>query len=168
MDNYSLMFEGVDCVGKSSIIKEFNKNREFEVRITQRPLNLQDSKKIYKNLVDRIEKGHYLFDRGFISELVYAPKYRDYEPDFIEDLMARTRNNVIYVFVDADLEVVKSRFDFDFIDIDDIKGLQQSFYLASDFEWINFINIDTTNRTVEESSELLRKRLEENYGITDL
>lgn len=166
--NFNLMFEGVDCVGKSTLIKAFNQNKNFKLRKTERPNDRNSSIKIYNQLsLELTQTGvigdrGLICDRGFISELVYSPLYRNYNSDYIYDLI-RKANNVIYVFVDSNIEKIKERFDFDYVKLKDIEYLQKRFH--EEFINIPHIYIDTSTSTVKEEVAELEKLLGEKYGI---
>lgn len=166
----NLIFEGVDCAGKSSLIKAFNKDRNFKEKTTPRPIDMVDGMKIYKDFVRDVEEGNFIFDRGPMSEVVYAPKYRGYYPDYMLEVFHEIEStNSIFVIVKADIDIIKSRFDYDYASIEDLERIQDGFLtLATGLFSFRSIEVDTSNRTVEESVKILEKQLEERYGITEL
>lgn len=83
-----------------------------------------------------IQPDKVVYDRFFIGDLVYAPIYRGYTPDYIEKmetyLDTMRGGDVLLVLVEADVPTIQSRYDGDFIKYEDIEkvvmGFQDAFY----------------------------------------
>lgn len=81
MDNVTLIFEGPDRCGKSSLIELFRKkHHDFRLEKMRVPKQLHEAVNWYEDFFRSTcnEGGNKVWDRGHISEAVYAPLYRDY------------------------------------------------------------------------------------------
>lgn len=158
----NLMFEGVDCVGKTSIIKEFNnKFPEYGIIKMSAPNSKMYAIRQYTAMAERlkVEQG-LILDRGFISELVYAPIYRSYQANYIYTLINKIVESTILVYVTADEEVIKERFDNKFIKLKDISIIKNSFIEEfSKTKIKDKIYIDTTSMNKEEACQDLIEKL---------
>lgn len=100
----NVIFEGVDRVGKSTLIKSLAARYGAEVNKMRVPTNEQESREFYLEHFAALAKPakHPVFwDRGHVSELVYAPLYRSLSVGWsrtIQDL-ARHTPNTYFVYV---------------------------------------------------------------------
>jgi thymidylate kinase len=144
----TVIIEGVDRLGKTTlqdglgkkigdVFAEFGELRE--VHCTYPPKGLTQSQQIefqrntylgelaflsYSYNQDKIN----IYDRFLMGERIYGPKYRGYMPDYIHDFEERLDIDSTYLVVlTGSEELVRSRFDNDFIKIEDIGALLETY-----------------------------------------
>lgn len=80
-NDVTLIFEGADRCGKSSLIEGFRKQyHDFRLEKMRVPRKLHEAVQWYEEFFQTTcnGRGNKIWDRGHISEAVYAPLYRDY------------------------------------------------------------------------------------------
>lgn len=129
-----IIIEGVDNLGKGTLIKNIRNNLGYyEIIHFQRPELLDLYKKSYseKNTTDAYKlyqfnsfkngfellqsKAFIIFDRFHLGEIVYAPRYRGYNGEYVFDIEKMFRETVRS---DDVLLILLTTSNFDFI-IDD-------------------------------------------------
>lgn len=81
MHRVTLLFEGIDRCGKSSLISAFrNKHNAYKLHKMRVPKTLGQAAMWYEELFWEIanNRDSLIYDRSHLSEAVYAPLYRDY------------------------------------------------------------------------------------------
>lgn len=121
-----IIFEGSDCVGKSSIVAEIVKLLGAEKCIVKhfaappKSLNAKMqhdwNKADYEHELVLMQQfgshTHFIYDRYALGESVYAPRYRNYYPNYMPNLLARvSKLGAILVLVTCSYDVAESRFD---------------------------------------------------------
>lgn len=169
----NLILDGCDCVGKSSIAEELLLTGRFEFIIKRRnPKNMREGRKEYINDVNILNtRDRLIFDRGMLGECVYAPIKRGYYPEYMRELESKLSDNTHLFLIYADLEIVKKRFDHEFIREDQLEKVIDMYF--NEFEACNYkkkYGISTTKRTPKEASDLICDIIDNNdkYGIGDL
>ena len=138
----TVIVEAPDCAGKTTLIANLRSRihaslGEFAMfsleHCTYPPKDLTKEQQIahqrkeYEDYVDSISMSTnvvWLFDRFMTGELIYGPKYRGYTPDYIHELEKKlSRDQTYFITLVADPEVIKSRFDGEFIKEEDISHL---------------------------------------------
>lgn len=116
-NNYNIILEGCDGVGKSSIFEElmhrglFGK-RMLGIKHPMPPKTFEEAKELNDELLRESNQFTGLvFDRHILSERVYAPIMRGYYPNYITNLEKQLKPHNILFLIIADLEVVEKRFD---------------------------------------------------------
>lgn len=158
-----VIFEGCDCVGKTSLIKEFTKLLGEDTCIVKHfaapPKVLTDTKQQHEwNRLDYLHEVDFMeqfgndinliYDRYALGEAVYAPRYRNYYPNYITNLLhVISRRNAILVLVTCSYDVAKARFDGKGMDAGDIEKVIDVFDFMFDMAPIERkIKIDTSSK----------------------
>jgi thymidylate kinase len=135
-----IIIEGTDCVGKTSLINQLKEyfNEYYLKHFTNPPNNMTmqeqheyNKKKYYDEIDNPFKKMIKIYDRFHLGEMVYAPMYRGYEPDYIEDLEEKLNyKGAMLVLLVANVDDIKKRFDGNFIREEHIGEVQQRFIQA--------------------------------------
>lgn len=139
-----IIVEGVDRVGKSTLVNKLQKLLNAKVIHSQKIDKEEDAKKYYKDLLSSFEnyKDEVLIcDRCHLGEIVYSPIYRNYSGLYVYDYEQTTDfwNNNVYLFLLTDTpENLRKRDDGNSLDINKLEEEIQSFNLA--FEGSNIKN----------------------------
>jgi len=177
IDKYThIVCEGVDGIGKSSLIQEIKNQLGFRNVIHfSKPENL----KFYKDYKDPILAYQYesfkqlmlmlqqkevpfIFDRSHIGEFVYGPMYRNYDGGFVFDLehqyLANQWDHVkLVVLTTSFWSVIKDdgeSFDFSRKEeeqISFVKALDKS--LIPNKQWIDIIDLHGNRKTPKQLFE---------------
>ncbi|MFE9424304.1 hypothetical protein ACFYNO_15200 [Kitasatospora sp. NPDC006697] len=107
----TLVLEGPDGVGKSTLAERLSKEYDFTVVHSPQTPDHLDLTSRYRTILDGT--GRIIFDRCFISELVYGPLYRGRSRitwsqaiDLAETVIARSG---LFVHLTADPHVIRRR-----------------------------------------------------------
>lgn len=159
----SFLIEGCDCVGKTTLVKQFlkhdeNKRKKLKViKCSAPPSNLcrEEQRLFCKNQYEKIvrlmnSRGNLVLDRFHLGEAVYAPIFRGYYPDYVREL-EKKMEDVKLIVLTANPALVVKRFDGKFITKRQIpailKNFEAQFYL-SDIK--NKVLIDISSLSPEE------------------
>lgn len=134
-----VIIEGCDCVGKTSTIKELTelckqhkmptKTKHFSnppYYLTKDQQHNFAKEEYYKEIetANNWPGVTFIYDRYFFGEQIYAPKYRGYHPTYVADLEKKlSETGALLVHLTAPVDVVRSRFDGQFIDESHISGI---------------------------------------------
>lgn len=163
------IFEGVDCTGKTSLVEEvvkhLPKNNTVVKHFMAPPKGLNSQEQhdycmteyyMQVGMMKMFPKVNYVFDRFYFGEQIYAPKYRSYHPVYISAIEKQLNSlDAKLILVEANSDVVKSRFDGKFIKLEDIEGLLNTYketFLKSSIR--DKIILDSTNTS---SNDLARQ-----------
>jgi thymidylate kinase len=115
--------------GKTEGIKHDN-NRRHGLCREDKPH--QPAKRILQRVLPQtLHQPTEQHDRFHLGEMVYAPMYRGYEPDYIEDLEEKLNyKGAMLVLLVANVDDIKKRFDGNFIREEHIGEVQQRFIQA--------------------------------------
>jgi len=160
------IIEGCDCTGKSSLIssllKIFEENKVYSPVVKfSAPVDACQYERVAKDWVRMCENmvEPVIFDRFIFSEGVYGPLYRKTFPMYLRDLELEIPRSVILVLVEAKLEIIKKRFDGEFIDEEDIEEILKRYrmqFTASNIK--NKILVNTSDLTPDQAArDLLMK-----------
>lgn len=151
-----IVLGGLDASGKSTICNGLKDYYNGEVTHFSNPKDLEDGKKQYFNFINKTELDKfYICDRYHDGEWVYAPIYRNYVADYMEELENEIikKHNYLFVYVKAELntiiERIKSRGE-DFVKPEHYQTIMDNYeniYLMS--QNMPFTVIDTTNGSIE-------------------
>jgi thymidylate kinase len=159
-----LIFEGCDCVGKTSLINmfianltEYVKQRTVLKHYKNPPICKNQKQYIQSEynmqmyqLMEYYKEVNFILDRFYIGEQVYAPIFRKYKPmnfDIIEKEL--NKMNAIIVYVYADVDDIKKRFDGNFIKKKHIQKIlygYRNFLNKTDIKKIIYINTSELNQ----------------------
>ena len=132
MRNLNIIVEGIDNVGKSTLIKNLKNNYNDYVMHNLHYSNvshstqdkaLEYSNRLYNEMFNLMmhniknEKSGFICDRSHIGEMLYAPLYRGYSGDYVLDIEKSYHHilpfwdNLILITLVDDAENVLSRDD---------------------------------------------------------
>lgn len=125
----NIIIEGCDCVGKTSLIAEFLKLQpNYRVVKCSAPKDKEAAREEYTRIVKEIQlQNNIIFDRALLGEKVYAPVFRGYYPEYMDELEEQC-NNALVVLLTANPKIALQRFDGKFIDADQIPNIMLSFF----------------------------------------
>ena len=147
-----IILEGVDCSGKTWMAERLLKQIPNTIIMkhgtkpkSADPKQQMTLKSTYEHMYDmavlsEAQGFNVIFDRYFLSELVYAPIKRDYDPKIeyvpgeyyweLEEKILQLSHLLVYVY--ADIDIIKSRLESrgdDYIVDQDLPLLQQGYDL---------------------------------------
>jgi thymidylate kinase len=170
----TIILEGCDCVGKSTLasgLAEFFKkipltadalierHSTYPPKELSREEQIEYQKNSYDEQIKEINDSNnvYLYDRFLLGEKIYGPKYRNYTPDYINEFEKRFNLDMTFLFIlTADADIVKSRYDGEFIRYEDIEWLLTQY--ETEFKTSNVrkkILLDTTRSTPQEVLDIV-------------
>lgn len=169
----NLIFEGADCVGKTSIINEFIKNedKDFKIFHFKKPpekLNNYDAKCFQKDMFFLhseylLNDDNVIFDRFHIGEIIYGSMYRNYKIDYIKELEEWIKDNCLLIYVTCDDDVLIDRFDHKGLPSKnykvDLPKINALFKTCCDMSNLKNITIDTTNKSSLQSYKEVKNAL---------
>jgi len=160
-----IIFEGVDCSGKTTIIEQLMKHSRncFHIRRSDIPASSNESEigrlkrsyktihEIYKNAI-RPRKAHLIVERFYPSELAYSKVKRGYEAfddkfyHTFEDQLIRDfeEEEVVIIYVFQELKILKDRLisrGDDYIKIEELSELNQRYLEFLEWSKINTYSI---------------------------
>jgi len=158
---FNLIFEGTDCVGKTSTISELIKILKFKQLIKfDAPKNYNSS---YNHNIKttKILNDNYgiILDRSMFGEEIYGPMFRKYDVKYMRLLEKSLELHNIYILMVANEDILERRFDGEFVNLEQQKLVQKLFkdqFKKSNVK-IKFL-IDSSNKTPKElAHEILFK-----------
>lgn len=152
----NLIFEGCDCVGKTSTINDILQRFPQYQRIhVTAPKSKEEAKAEYEREVEQLKMcDNLIYDRLMLGECVYAPIFRGYYPEYMRDLEEQVHDNAFLIVLTADPEVIKTRFDGKFIKSEQIKEIVDAYkHEFAESKYQHKLMIDTTNKYPEEVAE---------------
>lgn len=171
-----IIISGCDRSGKTSIATKFVEKNKYEYTHFSSPKNKEDGKQQYFNFIANINSyENYLCDRFYEGEFVYAPIYRnyqlDYAPQLEETLLQKT--NAMYVYVKADLDIIKKRIKEvgeDFVKDDDLGKVinnYEQFIMNCELPYLILENNNMDKDKFEETINLKVNEIEYYSKIAD-
>lgn len=167
----SLVIEGCDCSGKTTLINNIIKNsdKDFKVFHFQRPpehmaeSQIREFQKqmffVHSNYL--IHDTDIIFDRYHIGELVYGKLYRKYDIDYIIELEKLIKEHCILVCVHCSREEINKRFDGKGMPRYDLEKVNKLFIKHCKESKLRKIFIDTSNKSPQQSFEELKLKLQD-------
>ena len=159
----SLIVEGLDCAGKSTIIRHImSKIETLNYYHYEFPIGNNAAEKygfqhgqfdmMFKFIEMTQGQSHFIFDRAHIGEYIWGPKYRQLFPTYMPELEDKYKHlPIVLVRVYCDPELTYKRFEErtneKTPDIDYIKKYTKQFELYCNRSPFRCIGLDTTNLT---------------------
>ena len=170
----TIILEGCDRVGKSTLaagLAEFfgkipltadtliEQHSSYPPKELSREEQIEYQKISYDEQIKEINDSNnvYLYDRFLLGEKIYGPKYRNYTPDYINEFEKRFSLDMTFLFIlTAEPQLVKSRYDGEFIKFEDIEWLLEQYekeFITSNIR--KKILLDTTLLTPQEVLDIV-------------
>ena len=150
-----IVLTGNECTLKSTFTSELNNNLNGIYTHFDKPKDMLDGKRQYFDFLKNLNNTQpYICDRYWEGELVYAPRFRGYSINYMNELENEIvkDNNILYVHMKANLETILYRASVrgeDFVkpqQFNDISQLFNQFILK---QHLPFIEIDTSCKNDE-------------------
>ena len=153
----NVIIEGVDCVGKSTLIKELNKNFYFKKIKRSAPKNFNSGLRAIEKDFELLNNNTgLLFDRSvLIGEYIYGNYLRKYNEKYTDELKKFADFNVDIIILYDDYKKIEKRFDNIFIKKSDIKKLQYNYLKMYNKikkygnKRIYFVNVNNIKKIIE-------------------
>ena len=103
-----IIIEGADNVGKTSVAKYIANKLGYKYIHFGPPSDPETVKYEYLDFIETVDNA--VVDRSFIGEFVYGPLFRNYEPDYFDELeqaVIDSGKRFLYLLFYADNETIK-------------------------------------------------------------
>ncbi len=149
-----LLFEGLDKVGKSTLIRNFKDLSHMSsfknmIKPTKEQWDRGFVNGTYYGAYElaRLSTDDFIFDRSHITEIAYAAVKRGYPPEeqFWLDWEEKNKHWAVVVFIDAPLETIKERFKTDgeeYVKENEIEVIAEKYKKYFEKSKLSFIYID--------------------------
>ena len=151
-----ICISGMDCTGKSTLCNLLSKKlQNCPVIHFDKPKNKEDGKQQYFNFLQKYDfiNQDIICDRFHDGEHVYAPIYRGYESDYLQELEIELKK-IPFLFINttANLEVIKQRINNrgeDFVQEEHYQLILDKFNEFLNKQSMPYIKIDTSNGDID-------------------
>jgi hypothetical protein len=162
----NLFIDGCDCTGKTSVIKELIKlEPQYRVRKCSARDTPEEARKEYEmGIIEANSTGGLIYDRFMWGEVVYSPLMRGYTPDYIHLYERKMQPHNILIFLTAEHDIIKHRFDGQFISANDIPFVDEAYhdqYVISQIQ--NKFIFDTSDITPERLAYKIKAEIIDKY-----
>lgn len=168
-----IIIAGGDGVGKSTICKRLMyaiPNAEYYHFSQPNPLPCQTAmeaaKEEYFNFIDTADPNkNYIIDRFYDSEFVYAPIYRNYSIDYVNEIehyMQKKAKSVL-IYLTADLNVIIDRCNTrgeNFVKNDQHTLIKENYDKFLKIQSLPILELDTSNLSVENELKYILRFLD--------
>lgn len=163
---------GMDCTLKTTLCGKLSTILNCDVQHFDKPKNLEDGKRQYFGFLNEIYKQNDIIcDRYHDGEHIYAPLYRGYESDYLNDFESQLRTYP-YLFINttADINVILERIKLrgeDFVKEEHYQTVLDLFERYLEKQSMPYIKIDTSNADIDQYIERILKALDKIKKIYD-
>jgi deoxyadenosine/deoxycytidine kinase len=173
--NYHILWEGENATGKSTLIQELmTEDPSLCFHHFAFPLGDGYEQKIgfqmgqFHLMFDFLDQlgdagPFFMFDRSHIGEYVWSPIYREYVPEYLQELECTHEGlPIVIINVTADPEVIKARLEERgeaTPPVEDLREAQDAISAACDASPFTNFRIDTTDKTIEECKKEILEML---------
>ena len=163
MKNEIIHLSGCDCSGKSTICGILSKKLGYPIKHFDKPNSMLEAKNDYFNFLKFLDKS-YICDRFHDGEKIYAPLYRGYTIDYLQDFEKKLRK-IPYLFVNtyASVDTLLRRADVrgeDFLKREDFKKVVKLFETYVFDQSMPYLRINTENNDPEGNSNKILEKME--------
>lgn len=148
-----IIFTGCDRSGKTTLARAYynyqlKRNSNIEYIHFIAPKTQSEAKEKYFNFINTANLNKlYILDRFYESEYVYAPIYRNYHIDYLEEIeqLLSQKQKALFIYVRTPLQVIQNRLEHigdDYINIKDINIICSNYEQFFDMTSIPFITIN--------------------------
>jgi uracil-DNA glycosylase family 4 len=97
-----IVLEGCDGTAKSTVAEELNRILRWPIQKFGEPHSKSDAYRSYFKFLQNV-KTPTVVDRSWLGEFVYVPMFRNYVPDYFEDVEALAgKHQILYILMNAD------------------------------------------------------------------
>ena len=148
---------GQNGAGKTTLCNKLAKKLKLNVVHYDKVKTMEEGKKQYFDFLNNYNNEDIILDRFYDGEYVYAPIYRNYEANYLNEIEDKIKNfNYMLILTTCDINEITKRLD--------IRGedyLKPEHYQLEYDKYIEFINkqslpyiiLDTTNKNPEQAFE---------------
>lgn len=161
---------GMDCTLKTTLCGLLSKQLDCKVVHFDKPKDLLDGKKQYFDFLSNLEINEdVICDRFHDGEHIYAPIYRGYESDYLQEFEAELRKYP-YLFVNtkASLDVIKERIKNrgeDFVKEEHYSTVLNLFNRFVNIQSMPYIIVDTSEADIETYMQRILEAIEKAKNI---
>ena len=130
----NIIIEGADCTGKTTIINALKSESSYHTYTASKTTNFLDALQASITQLQYINKTNkILFERSFISELIYGIRFRNYTPRdelFFFDLLDKIEKDTLVIILTAPQKVLIDRYQKrgdSFVDATDILNIDAEY-----------------------------------------
>lgn len=130
----NIIIEGADCTGKTTIINALKSESSYHTYTASKTTNFLDALQASITQLQYINKTNkILFERSFISELIYGTRFRNYTPRdelFFFDLLDKIEKDTLVIILSAPQKVLMDRYQKrgdSFVDATDILNIDAEY-----------------------------------------
>lgn len=161
-----IIIEGCDCVGKTTLIEKLKLKYSQSIvkHFFNPPKNLTKEEQHNWCKTEYFNELNYskfpitmIYDRYYFGEQIYAPKYRNYYPNYINELEEElNKENAYLILLVANISDLHKRFDGKFININDMEEIQKKYNsLFQNSKIKNKYKYSTSTYKPEELTEII-------------
>jgi len=157
----TIICEGLDCAGKSTIIRNIMSQvqtlRYYHFEFPQGVTSMEkygfqrgQFDMMFKFIEMTQNESHFIFDRAHVGEYIWGPKYRDLYPAYMPELEHTYKDlPIVLLHVKCDPEVTRARFEKRkneaTPDLNYIKEYTKKFEIFCERSPFKTLTLDTTN-----------------------
>lgn len=161
-----IVVTGQDGVGKTTIVNKLIEIYNAKTHHFMQPKNMEDAKNDYYNFLNNITNGTYILDRFYEGEMIYAPLYRNYKMNYLNEMenYIKEKYNLVFIWVTADLEIILNRINVrgeDYVKSTDHSKLKELFDNFFKSQTMPYIKIDTSTINLDDNINNIKKYLKE-------
>ena len=160
-----VIFTGCDRSGKTTLTNafiEYSKKLSLDVEYKHFcvPTSPEQAKQEYFDYINSVDNDKlYVLDRFYESEYVYAPIYRNYSMDYLQEIeQLLNQKDVLFVYMQTPFTTIYNRLQElgdEYIDINDIQKICNSFEMFFATTTIPYITI-SGDYNLEEQTTILQ------------
>lgn len=159
-----IVVTGQDGVGKTTIVNRLIEIYNAKTHHFMQPKNMEDAKSDYYNFLNNMTDDTYVLDRFYEGEMIYAPLYRNYKMDYLNEIEdhIKEKYNCVFIRVIADLETILNRINVrgeDYVKPTDHSKLRDLFDDFFKNQNMPYIEIDTSTIDLEDNINTIKEYL---------
>ena len=152
---------GCDLTTKSTICKFLKEKTNYEIKHFDKVKTLEEGKQQYCDFLKYEHNKNYICDRFHDGEWVYAPLYRNYKGNYLNEIENELRK-FPYLFVNTycDIDVIEERLrqrEENYVKTEDFKTILDSFYDYTMEQNMPYLRINTNIADSEKYANYILK-----------
>lgn len=160
-----LTITGPNGSGKSTIAEKLTVLLNTKYRHFDKVKTLEEGKKQYFDFLKTVNQNEsYILDRFYEGEDIYAPLYRNYQMNYLNEIEHEIvkDHNFMFAYITADLQTIIDRIDVrgeDYVKPEHFATERKLFDEFITKQKMPFIKVDTTTAPVEESLARIQRAM---------